>query len=57
MAIIEAAGWSLDKGHGYAPLLTFCGFSYLMALLLVQFLVPQIVLAETRSTTKQIAFH
>lgn len=49
MAMIEAAGWSLDRGYGYAPLLVVCGLSYLLALLLVQLLVPRIVLAEPGS--------
>jgi ACS family hexuronate transporter-like MFS transporter len=57
MAIIEAAGWSLDKGYGYAPLLTVCGASYLFALLLVQLLVPKIVLAESDLPSLRAAFH
>ncbi len=52
MAMLEAAGWSLDKGYGYGPLLMLCGVSYLIGLLLVQLLVPKIILAEpgTRAT-------
>ena len=46
MAMIEGAGASLDAGLGYAPLLIVCGFSYLVALTLVQLLVPRIVVAE-----------
>ena len=46
MTMIEAAGWSLDNGHGYAPLLCICGVSYLLALLFIQLLVPRIVPAE-----------
>jgi MFS transporter, ACS family, hexuronate transporter len=46
MAIIEGAGWSLDAGYGYAPMLFICGGSYLVALLLVQWLMPRIELAE-----------
>jgi ACS family hexuronate transporter-like MFS transporter len=57
MAILEAAGWSLDKGYGYAPLLTVCGVSYLIALLLVQLLVPRIVLSESSVSSATIAFH
>jgi len=57
MAMIETAGWSLDKGYGYAPLLTLCGVSYLLALFLVQLLVPQIVLAESNSPRTHVAFH
>ena len=43
MVMIEAAGWSLDAGAGFAPLLWVCGLSYLVALGLVQLLVPRIV--------------
>ena len=46
MAMIEAAGYSLDNGYGYAPLLIVCGGSYLVALLLIQLLVPKLTLAE-----------
>ncbi len=57
MAMIEAAGWSLDKGYGYAPLLALCGVSYLIALLLVQLLVPRIVVAEPDTARGQVVFH
>ncbi len=57
MAMIETAGWSLDRGYGYAPLLTLCGVSYLLALFLVQLLVPQIVLAESNLPRTHVAFH
>ncbi len=57
MAMIELAGWSLDKGHGYAPLLVVCGVSYCFALLLVQWIVPTIVLAEPASRVSDPAFH
>lgn len=46
MAMIEGAGFSLDNGYGYAPLLVVCGASYLVALALVHLLVPQLTLAE-----------
>lgn len=46
MAMIEGAGFSLDNGYGYAPLLFLCGGSYLVALLLVQLLVPRLTFAE-----------
>ncbi|USI74919.1 MFS transporter [Sphingomonas morindae] len=42
MAMIEAAGWSLDRGHGYAPLLIATGGSYLIGLALVQLCVPRL---------------
>lgn len=40
MAMLEGAGWSLDHGYGYAPLLCICAVSYLLATALVQILVP-----------------
>lgn len=46
MAMIEGAGYSLDNGYGYAPLLLVCGGSYLVALLLIHLLVPRLTLAE-----------
>ncbi|WP_242097548.1 MFS transporter [Sphingomonas sp. CROZ-RG-20F-R02-07] len=46
MAMLEAAGFSLDNGYGYAPLLILCGGSYLVGLALVQLLVPHLTLAE-----------
>ncbi len=42
MAMIEGAGWSLDAGLGYTPLLLVCGGSYLIALLLVHLFVPRL---------------
>ena len=57
MAMIEAAGWSLDRGYGYFPLLVVCASSYLVALLLIQVLVPRITLAETSYTRGDVLFH
>ncbi len=56
MAMIELAGWSLDKGHGYAPLLALCGGSYCFALLLVQWIVPRIVPAGQAARVSDPAF-
>ncbi len=42
MGMIEFAGWSLDGGHGYAPMLSICAGSYLAALLAIHLLVPRI---------------
>ena len=50
MAMIEAAGWSLDHRHGYGPLLGVCSVSYLLALLCIQWLVPEIGSAGRPST-------
>lgn len=38
----EFAGWSLDAGHGYAPMFFACAGSYLLATLAVQLIVPRI---------------
>lgn len=57
MAMIEAAGFSLDRGYGYTPLLVVCGCSYLFALLLIQLLVPRLTLAEPGAVREEIARH
>ncbi|WBH15760.1 MFS transporter [Sphingomonas radiodurans] len=46
MGMIELAGWSLDNGHGYTPLMLICGGSYLVALACIHLLVPRLVVAE-----------
>jgi ACS family hexuronate transporter-like MFS transporter len=43
MGMIEFAGWSLDAGHGYLPMLLVCSVTYLLALLAVQIILPRIV--------------
>ena len=57
MAMIELAGWSLDRGLGYAPMLLICGGSYLVALLLVQLFVPCIEVAEPGAGAGPILTH
>ena len=42
MAIIELSGWSLDHGHGYAPMFLICGVAYLVALGWIHLLVPRL---------------
>lgn len=44
--IIEFAGWSLDHGHGYAPVFAICGGAYLAALAVVQLVLPRLEMAE-----------
>ena len=39
---IEAAGWSLENGHGYTPLFLYCGGAYLAALALIHILQPRL---------------
>ena len=46
MAMIEFAGWSLQTGHGYAPMLFVCAGSYLVALLAVHLVLPRIVAVD-----------
>ena len=57
MAMIEGAGWSLDRGFGYAPLLVICAASYLIGLALIQLLVPRLTLATPGARPVQAAFH
>lgn len=47
MGILEFAGWSLDSGHGYAPMLFICAGAYLAALLAIQLIVPRIEAIES----------
>ncbi len=46
MAMIEFAGWSLQTGHGYAPMLYICAGSYLVALLAIHLVMPRITLVD-----------
>ncbi len=57
MAMIEAAGFSLERGYGYAPLLYVCAGSYLVGLLLIQLLVPKLQLAEPDGDRPMFAAH
>jgi ACS family hexuronate transporter-like MFS transporter len=57
MAMIEGAGWSLDNGFGYAPLLLVCGGSYLVALLLVHLLQPRLTIAEPGPASGPVLSH
>lgn len=57
MAMIEGAGFSLDRGYGYAPLLLLCSVSYLIGLLLIHLLVPRLELAEDGGARPVMAGH
>ncbi len=57
LAMIEAAGWSLDKGFGYGPMLFICAGSYLIGLGLVQVLVPRLTVADPLTPRLQVAYH
>ncbi len=56
MAMIEAAGWSLDNGRGYAPLLIVCGVCDLIGLGGVERLVPRLTVAEPSVARPQVAY-
>lgn len=43
MGMIEFAGWSLDTGRGYLPMLLVCAFTYLVALAAIQAMLPRVV--------------
>ena len=57
MAMIEGAGWSLDAGYGYAPMLVICSGSYLVALLLINLFQPRLILAEPGETAVLLSAH
>lgn len=46
MAMIEFAGWNLDAGHGYLPMLLICATTYLVALGLIHLILPRIVAVD-----------
>ena len=46
IVLIQLAAWSLAHGFGYGPLLAICSVSYLLALGIVQLLIPHIVAVE-----------
>jgi MFS transporter, ACS family, hexuronate transporter len=42
IGMIQFAAWSLSHGYGYAPMMAICAVSYLLALGIIQLLVPVI---------------
>jgi ACS family hexuronate transporter-like MFS transporter len=46
MVMLSVAGWSLDHGYGYAPLLTWASVAYLLGVGWVQLLLPRIEAIE-----------
>jgi len=42
IGMIQLSAWSLGNGFGYAPMLAICAVSYLLALGVVQLLIPRI---------------
>lgn len=49
MGIIELAGWSLQNGHGYAPMFAICGGAYLAALAFIHLVLPDLDAAATKA--------
>lgn len=43
LAILEFTGWQLARSGGYWPIFAYCAVAYLIALALIQALVPRIV--------------
>ena len=48
IGLIQFAAYSLSHGWGYAPMLAICAVSYLLALGVVQLLIPRIVPVEDK---------
>ena len=46
IGMIQFSAWSLSAGWGYAPALAICAGSYLLALGIVQWLLPNVVAVE-----------
>jgi ACS family hexuronate transporter-like MFS transporter len=46
MAMIEFAGWSLDTGRGYLPMMLVCAGTYLVALAAIHLILPRIVAVD-----------
>ncbi len=46
IGMIQFAAWSLSHGYGYAPMMAICAVSYLLALGIIQLLVPVIRVAQ-----------
>jgi ACS family hexuronate transporter-like MFS transporter len=42
IGMIQFAAWSLSHGYGYAPMMAICAVSYLLALGIIQLLIPVI---------------
>ena len=51
MVMLQVAGWTLDHGYGYAPLLGWASVSYLLGVGWVQLLLPRVraASAETKA--------
>ncbi len=57
IVLIQLAAWSLAHGFGYGPLLAICSVSYLLALGVVQLLIPRIVPVEDGGSPAAVLAH
>jgi ACS family hexuronate transporter-like MFS transporter len=55
MVMLQVAGWTLDKGYGYAPLLGWASVSYLLGVGWVQLLLPRVRAATARAEEAKLA--
>ena len=57
MAMIEFAGWSLDTGRGYLPMMLVCAVTYLVALAAIHLILPRIVAVDEEDGEVQVLAH
>ena len=57
MAMIEFAGWSLDTGRGYMPMMLICAFTYLVALAAIHLILPRIVAVDEEDGEAPVLAH
>ena len=57
MAMIEFAGWSLDTGRGYMPMMLICAFTYLAALAAIHLILPRIVAVDEEDGEAPVLAH
>jgi ACS family hexuronate transporter-like MFS transporter len=50
MVMMQVAGWTLDHGYGYAPLLGWASVSYLLGVGWVQLLLPRVRAAVSETS-------
>lgn len=49
MGMIEFAGWSLTNGHGYFPMFAISAGAYLVAIFILQVMIPSLKLANANA--------
>ena len=57
IGMIRFSAVSLDRGWGYAPMLVICAFSYLVALGVIQLLLPVLVPVESDGSAPLVMAH